>query len=309
MCRLFSLSLMLILVAVPSLFAQLPAKPALPDSVTLERDVEYGKAGDRALKLDLVLPKAENAKPRPAVVFIHGGAWRGGDKAGGVGAVASLAATGEYVGASVGYRLTGEATWPAQIYDCKAAIRFLKANAKQYGIDPDKIGVFGSSAGGHLVALLGTSGDVKELEGDNGSPGVSSRVACVIDMCGPSDFLVKDIERLPASPAVAALLGGPIAERRDAAKAASPVTYASKDDPPFLIFHGTNDTTVPFDQGQRMHDALQAAGVSSVFVKIEGGGHGIGGPEVQQRIKAFFDKHLRGKDATVSGEPISARPR
>lgn len=277
----------------------------LRQNVTVQRDVVYGKAGDRALKLDVIRPGQPGDSPLPVIVFIHGGAWRAGNKSGGVGRLVPFAASGDYFCASVGYRLSGEATWPAQIHDCKAAIRWLNANAKEYNIDPKKIGVWGSSAGGHLVNMLGTSGDVKELEGDCGSPGQSSRVACVVPFCGPSDF--RAIGRLKggaAPSAVAQLLGGPIGEKQQAAIAASPVTHVSKDDPPFLIVHGTKDRTVPLAQAETLHAALKKAGVNSTFVKIEGGGHGIGGAEVMKRVRAFFEKHLRGRDVEVSDKPI-----
>jgi acetyl esterase/lipase len=214
------------------------------------------------------------------------------------------------VGATINYRLSGEATWPAQIHDCKAAIRWLRANAEKYNLDPERIGVWGSSAGGHLVNMLGTSGDVKKLEGDCGSPDQSSRVTCVIPFCGPANFLApKKFESGRRPSAVDSLLGGRIEEKRDQAKEASPITYVSKDDPPFLIVHGTNDSTVPFEQAEMFHEALKQADVDVTFVKIVGGGHGIGGDEVARRVRAFFEKHLRGQDVEVSGEPIEAADR
>ncbi len=290
-----------------------PGRPPggrIPDSVTVERDVVYGDADGRPLKLDLVLPKAKSEKPLPLIVFIHGGGWRNGDKAGGVGRVIPFVATGNYAGASVGYRLSGEATWPAQIHDCKAAIRWLKANASQYQIDPERIGVWGSSAGGHLVNMLGTSGDVKELEGDCGTPGRSSRVCCAVPFCGPANFLApKRFEGGRSPSAVDLLLGGRIEEKQELAKQASPITHVSKDDPPFLVVHGTADNTVPFEQAEMFSEALQKAGVDVTLVKILGGGHGIGGDEVQQRVKAFFEKHLRGQDIEVSDRPIEAGKR
>jgi len=299
----------------PKGFRGLKAAPRLPDSVVVERDVQYGKAGERPLKLDLVLPRKSSEKPLPAIVFIHGGAWRAGDKAGGVWNVIRFVASGNYVGASVGYRLTGEAIWPAQIHDCKAAIRWLKANAKKYNLDPNRIGVWGSSAGGHLVSLLGTSGDVKELEGNCGSPGQSSRVACVVDFCGPSDFLEFAKAKRTALPSPAdakspesILLGGPVEEKKDVARQASPVTYASADDPPFLIVHGTEDPIVPPQQAELLHAALKKAGASPVLLKVHGAGHGLGGPEVSKRVETFLDKHLRGLEATIEDETIEAPP-
>lgn len=279
--------------------------PALADKVTILRDVEYGRAGTRALKLDIVRPRQPAAERLPAIVFIHGGGWRNGDKSGGVGRVAPLAAEGNYVGVSVGYRLSGEAIWPAQIHDCKAAIRWLRAHAAEYGIDPNHIGVWGSSAGGHLVNMLGASGGVKELEGDCGTPNESSRVQCVVAFCGPTDFAAaKRVEGGREPSAVTMLLGGSIEEKKDAARQASPITYVSSDDPPFLLVHGTDDTTVPIDHAERFAAALQKAGVGVTFVRILDGGHGFGGPEVSQRVQDFLNKHLRGKEIDVSAEPI-----
>lgn len=304
-----SLSLLLY----PSLVAaqQPPAKAAprpLPDTVVLEPDIEYGRAGERSLKLDLLRPKAESAEPMPVIAFIHGGGWQGGDKAGPIRTqLVPFAAGGKYLCVSIGYRLSGEATWPAQIHDCKAAIRWLRANAKKYNLNPDKIGVWGGSAGGHLVSLLGTSGGVQELEGTNGNAGQSSRVACVVDYCGPSNFLAfsKDSPRMrqPDSP-VFKLFGGPLADKQAEATAASPVTHVSGDEPPFLVVHGTQDATVPISQAEMFFAALQKAGVDATFVKMEGGGHGIGGPDITARVEAFFDKHLRGQDVKISSEPI-----
>lgn len=287
--------------------AQNPGRPKLPANVVPHANVEYGKAGDVSLKLDVYTPKAESKKPRPVIVWIHGGGWQAGNKSSGAGRLAPLVATGNYVGVSVGYRLTDVATWPGQIHDCKAAIRWIRANAKKYNMDPERIGVWGASAGGHLVSMLGTSGGVKELEGDNGSPGQSSRVRCVVDFCGPSDFLAfgKDNPAMnrPKSP-VSKLLGGMLKDKEDMAKSASPVTYVSKDDPPFLIVHGTADKLVPIAQAERLHAALKKAGVDSTLVRIEGGGHGFGGPEVNRRVRAFFDKHLLGKKGEVSSDSI-----
>jgi len=275
--------------------------------VTIERNVEYGRAGDRPLVLDIVRPKQPAQGPLPVICFIHGGGWAGGNKAGGVRPVALLAASGDYFCVSVGYRLTGEAPWPAQIHDCKAAVRWLRANAKKYHIDPDRIGVWGGSAGGHLVSMLGTSGGVKELEGDCGSPEQSSRVACVLNFFGPTDL--ESMAKDPATQKwvvmlIERLLGGPVDQKRETARQASPVTYVSKDDPPFLTMHGSKDKVVPPAQATLLHEALKKAGVDSTLVVVEGAGHGFRGPQVVERIKAFFDKHLRARDVEVSGEPI-----
>ena len=279
----------------------------LPDNLVVERDLVYGDAGNRPLKLDLIRPREPGPEALPLIVFIHGGGWRNGDKAGGVGRLLPFVATGKYIGATVGYRLSGEATWPAQIHDCKAAIRWLKANAATYHIDPERIGVWGSSAGGHLVNMLGVSANVPELEGSCGSPEQSSRVACVVSFCGPANFLApREFEGGRRPSAVDLLLGGKLEERKDLAQQASPLTYVSADDPPFLIVHGTQDRTVPFEQAEMFHQALQQAGVEATFVKILDGGHNVGGDEVLRRVTAFFEKRLRGQDVAVSSEPIAA---
>jgi acetyl esterase/lipase len=277
------------------------------DRVTEMLDVEYARAGEVGLKLDLYLPNDASTKHRPCVVWIHGGGWQGGSKSTGRQQVGSFAASGDYVAASVEYRFTDVATWPAQIHDCKAAIRFLRSNASKYGIDPDRIGVWGGSAGGHLVSLLGTSGDVAELEGDLGVTGVSSRVQCVVDYCGPADFMAfaknapKDFHQ---SGPVFKLFGGPIREHQAAAISASPITYVSKDDPPFLIVHGTKDELVPINQAELFYEAQVKAGMDSTRITIEGGGHGIGGDEIARRVRLFFAKHLLREDVQVSAETI-----
>jgi acetyl esterase/lipase len=312
----FAVGLLAAVVAVPSAAQEKTPKkepstkakvaPKVPDNVLYERDVQYGAAGDRVLKLDVILPREESKEPRPVVVWIHGGGWSGGDKSSGLGLLLPFATSGNYVCFSVGYRLTGEARWPSQIHDCKAAIRWIKASASKYNLDPKRIGVWGGSAGGHLVSLLGTSGDVKELEGNNGSPDQSSRVMCVVDFCGPSDFpnFFKAKNDGGARGPIRGLLGGTVEEKPAEATAASPVTYVTKDDAPILIVHGTEDFLVPIAQGEALYEAVKKAGVEATFIKMDGGGHGIGGQEIARRVTAFFDKHLLGKDIAVSAEPI-----
>lgn len=177
-------------------------------------DIPYADTDNPRQKLDLYLPKQRKLdEPLPVVVFIHGGGWQGGDKRSGYAMVAPMVESGQYIGVSVGYRLSGEAAWPAQIHDCKAAVRWIAANAKKYSIDAKKIGVTGTSAGGHLVAMLGTSGDAPELEGQLGAHlQESSRVHCVVDQFGPADLLTMGgWHNGPGSPE-SKLLGGPIQE-------------------------------------------------------------------------------------------------
>jgi acetyl esterase/lipase len=245
------------------------------------------------------------------VVNIHGGAFRAGDKNMGVGEISSLVGSGDYAGVSINYWLRGEAIWPAQIHDCKAAIRWVRANAGKYHFDPDRIGVIGASAGGHLVVMLGTSGGSEALEGDVGPyKGTSSKVRCVVDLFGPSDFLAMGGSHdAPGSPE-SALIGGALQENQDKARAASPITYVSKDDPPFLILHGTADPLVPLSQSERLAKALKDACVDCLFAPVQGAGHGgFRSPEVPKRIRQFFDKHLRDLPVdSVSEEPIVDEP-
>ncbi len=204
--------------------------------------------------------------------------------------------------ASVNYRLSGVASHPAQIHDCKAAIRWLRLHASEYRIDPDRVGAWGSSAGGHLVALLGTSGDVTALEGDE-NPGPSSRVRAVVDWYGPSDLPNMQAQGLPCSGDHASaaspegkMLGCAVPDCPEKAREASPISWVSADDPPFHIVHGTADCTVSPLQSQTLHDALVAAGVESALTLIPGAGHG-GSQWTDSTnrpiLEAFLDRTIR----------------
>ena len=244
---------------------------SIPESIKAELDIPYAGTENPRQRLDLYVPKTTKGdKPLPVVVFIHGGGWQAGDKRGGFGTVRPLVMTGEYAGVSVGYRLTGEAIWPAQIHDCKAAIRWLRANARKYNLDADRIGVTGNSAGGHLVAMLGTSGDVPELEGALGEHvKESSRVACVVDQYGPTDLLTMGgSHNNPNSPESRLVGGGAIQENQDAARKASPITYVSKNDPPFMLIHGTSDPVVPFNQSELLAAALKNVGIEALLLSL-----------------------------------------
>jgi acetyl esterase/lipase len=269
---------------------------AAPDDVEVRRDVVFGTGGGRDLTMHIVLPKDVSDSPRPAYVWIHGGGWQGGTKDGGIQQVTPLVRSG-FVGATIEYRLTGEAPFPAQIEDCKCAIRYLRAHAETYNIDPDRIAVGGSSAGGHLVALVGTSGGVKDLEGNGGWPDQSSRVQAVLDLYGPTDFkqfvTTKGYEghNRDGSPESKLLGGGEVLANPDGIQRVNPITYIDKDDPPFLIIHGDSDRTVPPNQSEALHAALQAAGVTSTLHIIPGAGHGgaeFSKPDIRQMQRDFL---------------------
>lgn len=285
-------------------------------AVELRFDQPYAGNENPKQMVDVYLPKKRGSeKPLPVIALIHGGGWVNGDRLGYAAQAIQLARTGDYAAVTVGYRLTKEASWPAQVHDCKAAIRWIRAHAEKLNLAADKIAVWGSSAGGHLSSLLGTSGDVKELEGVLGPhTGLSSRVQCVVNLCGPADFtqaLMFDKEGQPnwKDDAVTGLLGGNALEKMAEAKAASPVTYVSMDDPPFITFHGTKDQRVAFLHAMMIHEALSKAGVTSAVIPISDGGHGsVSHPEVKIRGQQFTDKVLRGIDTTIDTSPLQALP-
>lgn len=281
--------------------AALPAadlrKEPVPAGVTTLRDVPYIENGHERHILDL--HHFPDGPPRPLIVWVHGGAWSGDTLASGV----SLAPLEwGFAFASIEYRLSQHATFPAQIQDLKAAIRFLRAHAKKYNLDPDRIGAWGSSAGGHLVALLGTSGGVEDF--DTG-PHLdhSSRVQCVVDFFGPTDFTriteqtpsFSKIDRSDPKAPEWRLLGGTLEQKRALALQASPVHWVSPDDPPFLILHGDRDPLVPHAQSPLLHEALRKAGVESTFITVPGVEHDRMAIWKKHRsdIRAFFEKHLK----------------
>jgi len=286
-----------------------PSAPAAA-GVDLVKDLDYVGKGNPRQTLDILVPKDHATKKRPLVVFIHGGGWLAGSKGDGMGVIQTIAATGDYVAATINYRLTQEARWPAQIYDCKAAIRYLRGNAAKYGIDPDHVGVMGISAGGHLVSVLGTSGGVTALEGDLGKfPKESSRVQCVVNFFGPTNFLTfygpgTTTAKIRDANMIGALLGKDEEEVQVNAKSASPVTWISKDDAPFFTAHGTKDTLVPYAQATEIDAALKKAGVETHLIEMTGAGHGFNSDDLNLRIKTFLDKQLRGVPGQISGAAI-----
>lgn len=267
--------------------------------VDVYRDINYvpGSSNWRQT-LDLYVPKQAGSGPFPLVVWIHGGAWRGGDKRG--GPFFPLLASGFAV-ASINYRLTDEAQFPAQIYDCKAAVRFLRAHAHEYNLQSDRIGVWGASAGGHLAALLGTSGGVQSLEGHEGNLQCSSRVQAVCDWFGASDLLTakEQVSAIKgdqtALMAIPHFIGGTVQEQPERAKQASPITYVSKDNPPFLIMHGDRDHMVPPAQSIELRDAMQAKGAPVTLQIIPGARHGGFGFGVKPRLAVidFFENTIK----------------
>ena len=284
--------------------------PPPPPGFIAVRDLDYAGKGNPRQKLDLYLPEKPTEKPLPLIIYIHGGGWEGGDKSD-TGLLFALIKSGGYAGASIGYRLTDQGAWPTQIHDVKAALRWLKAHAKDHSIDADKIGLTGISAGGHLVSLLGTSGDVKELDGSVGTAGELPKITCVANFCGPANFLTFNdgkgsviVGDKPGS-ALFKLFGGPMSQRPVEAKAASPVTYVSKDDPPFLHIHGTADNLVPYAQAQEFDAALEKAGVSSTLLTGKDAPHVFFSADLIGKMRVFFGKQLQGKPGEIQEGPIT----
>ncbi|MAI71159.1 MAG: hypothetical protein CMM01_09630 [Rhodopirellula sp.] len=272
----------------------------LPQGSTVNRDVVYEVIQGRKLPLDLYRPKSTN--PTALVIWIHGGGWKSGSKAGGGPAVFQLLQRG-YAVASVEYRLSGEAVFPAAVEDCKAAVSFLRLHAEKYNLDPKRFGVWGSSAGGHLVSLLGTTNDVDQFDTHPVTRKASSQVQAVCNWFGPSDFLRMNdfpsrINHDAADSPESLFLGAAIQTVPEKVQAANPARYANSGDPPFLHLHGDKDQLVPFNQSEILHAALKSSGVETKLYKVVGGGHGFGGSkdsreELIEKSIQFFDSKLR----------------
>ena len=265
----------------------------------VERDVVYSCCQGVPEKMDIYYPRPTGS-PFPVVLYIHGGGWYSGDKSSGTGQqdIPELVARG-YLVASVDYRLAPRYIFPAQIEDLKCAVRFLRANAATYDLDPAHIGVFGDSAGGHLAALLGVTDGTYAFDSADGSIEQSSRVQAVVDMFGPAD-LTQTFEE-DRSLLIEHVFNTSDPES-EIIKQASPLTYVSKDDPPFLIIHGDKDDQVLLEQSQELYQKLVSTDVPATLVEVKNAGHGlvpVGGPisptrtEITSLIGDFFDRYLK----------------
>jgi len=277
-----------------------------PDGMELIKDIAYSPDGNIKHKLDILRLKKQPKDPMPVLVWIHGGGFTGGSKTDGRARLVRFVKRG-YLGVTIDYRYAYEAVFPAQLQDCKCAIRFLRAHAKEYNLDPDHIGVWGGSAGGNLVSMLGVTGGIKEFEGDGGWAKESSRVQAVVDYYGMTDFLAiyelakagKSTERflpLDGKESISHLLGVKYFTNPELCRKASPTTYASKDDAPFYIFHGDLDPLTMASQGELLNKVLRKAGVESDFYLVKDGKHGWPArADVDDRMDKFLDKHLKPK--------------
>jgi acetyl esterase/lipase len=273
------------------------AADALPAGVIAHRDLAYVSGGHARQTLDLYLPPAPG--PSPLIVWIHGGAFRMGSKEDRV--PLEMLEQG-YAIASLNYRLSQHARFPAQIEDCKAAVRWLRAHAEGYELDPERFASWGESAGGHLAAMLGTAGHERSFDvGEHLE--FSSRVQAVLDFFGPTDFGQMDAHRLPegmvhdgADSPESQLVGGPIQERPAEVARANPVAYVTPEAPPFLVVHGDRDPLVPYHQSTLLVAALQAAGVPVTFYTVAGAGHGnFSDPQIPTLAREFLADSLPGR--------------
>jgi acetyl esterase/lipase len=296
----------IVIVAITSLCLSVltSAAQSTPFRLTaVHRNLSYVTSGHPRQTLDLYLPTPPAVrtwqKPPangyqtklPLVIWIFGGAFLVGSKDDTV--PLELLPQG-YAVASVGYRLSSDAKFPAQVEDCKAAIRWLRANAARFALDPERFGVFGESAGGYLAAMLGTTGDVKEFDVGEYLDH-SSRVQAVIDFYGPTDFLQNASAVASAKTPEAMLIGGAVLENKDKAAKANPIAYVTRDDPPFLVVHGDSDKLVPYNQSELLEAALKKVNVPVTFHSVKGGGHGgFSDDRIGPMVTKFFADHLLG---------------
>lgn len=266
-------------------------------------DLVYATTPERDLCVDIIVP-GDIPRP-PLVLYIHGGGWKNGSRK--VPYLRPLAAQGFAV-ASIDYRFSSQAKFPAQIFDCKGAVRWLRANAAKFGYDASRIAVVGESAGGQLAVLLGTSGGVPELEGDvGGNPDQSSAVQCVVDYYGVTDFLLRarTQPKMTARPGAVAYdyLGGAVSEKLENARLASGALFVSKDDPPLLVIHGDADKQVLIDQSERIVLAYRKIGLEAKFIVVPGGVHA--GPryftgKISDSVVRFLNQRFK---VSAAGDP------
>ncbi|MEZ5942981.1 MAG: alpha/beta hydrolase [Planctomycetaceae bacterium] len=274
------------------------------DEVEEQRNVEYGRVGDHALKLNLYSPKERN-ELLPGIILIHGGAWKAGRKEDYAFYGRKLASKG-YVVASIDYRLSQDAVFPAAVQDCKCAVRWMRANAKDLGVNPEAIGVGGGSAGGHLAMMVGYCQSNPEFEGDGGHATTSSDVQCVVNLYGPYDLTTEFVRNNPfARQVVGEFLGASVKENKALCLKASPAKYLTSEAPPTLILHGTVDDIVPINQSDLLSQRLKEVDVPYIYDRLPGWPHAMDlSQDVNDRcvwfMERFFDQYL--KQPTNTGQ-------
>mgnify|MGYP002635741669 CR=1 FL=1 len=275
------------------------AQAKIPDGVAFEQGIEYSNPDNQHLQLNMARPK-KGQGPFPAIVCIHGGGFRAGKRESFDALCLRLAENG-YVAVTVTYRLAPKYQFPAAVHDVKAAVRWVRANAEKYNIDPARIGTTGGSAGGHLAQFLAVTGGVSQFEGDGGNPNQSSGVRCVVNIYGPSDFTKSYGASVDAAEVLPLFLGGNLEQERRRHIVASPLYWVTPHAAPTLCIHGSKDSYVALEQAEWLVDRLSASAVEAKLMTIEGADHGFRGAsaEVREDIEkariAFFDKHLKAK--------------
>src|SRR3954466_2518445 len=266
----------------------------IPENISFETGIEYANPDNQHLQLNIARPKNSDTLA-PCVLCIHGGGFRAGNRDSYSPLLIKLAERG-YVAVAASYRLAPKYQYPAAIYDVKAAVRWLKANAIQYQFDANRIGVTGDSAGGHLAQFLGVTADLKQFEGDEGNATQSTRIACVVNRYGPSDFTKSYGKSVDAAEVLPLWLGGNLETALDKHIAASPLNWVTPAAAPTLILHGTEDKYVAYEQGVWMRDRLKACGVEVEMLTLEGAGHGFKGADAENAeaaMFAFFEAQLK----------------
>lgn len=270
-----------------------PTLRAEEAEVDYKPDVTYATVAGEELQLDIASPKGLD-HPVPGIVVIHGGGWMGGKRQDMSTLAKKLAAHG-YVAATVSYRLAPKHRFPAQVEDVKAAVRYLRANAKDLNIDPERIGATGGSAGGHLSLMLGMMDSSDGMEGDGGNADQSSKVQCVVNFVGPFNLIMD--EYTPTQTGIlTAFVGGTPKDKMEECRLASPSNYVNEGDPPTLSFYGTDDVLIPNDQAFQIATALDEADIPGRVEILVGQGHGWMGHEMERTVDAtveFFDQHLK----------------
>lgn len=270
------------------------AAPTVPDTVVWAEGIEYSQPEGESLALNLARPKAGQG-PFPAVICIHGGGFRAGSRDGYDQLCVRLAERG-YVAATISYRLAPKHRFPAAVHDTKAAVRWLRANAARLDVDPERIGVTGGSAGGHLAQFLGVTAHVPRFEGEGGNPGQSSAVACVVNVYGPSDFTKSYGKSVDAHEVLPLWFGGNLDTHRALHIQGSPLSWVTPDAAPTLCIHGTEDAYVAHEQAEWLIDKLKGATVDAELLTLVGAGHGFKGADAEKADNAlfeYFDRRLK----------------
>ena len=267
-------------------FAAAQTPPTVPDDVKFEAGIEYANPDDQHLMLNIARPKTGDG-PFPAIVCIHGGGFRAGKREGYDGLIIRLAQKG-YVAMTVSYRLAPKYQFPAAVHDTKAAVRWARANAAKYQIDPARIGTTGGSAGGHLAQFLALTAGVAEFEGNGGNAKESSAVACVVNVYGPSDFTKSYGKSVDAAEVLPLFLGGNLETARKQHLKASPLYWVTPNAAPTLCIHGTEDKYVAHEQAVWLVDKLKACGADAELLTLEGAGHGFKGKDAETSDAALF---------------------